>query len=366
MVLKFIEIIALLILVFLSEIKTNKIKNSILLFFSGIGIVTNAYLFGLNGVYESLLGFIIPILILSIVFMLIGNKGFNFGGGVIKLFATLGSLMGVLFVFYSFAYSMLLLMIVAVIMNEVSKRTDVSKTFLSVFLYPNDKGRIVYSPMLRFTFTMVAGTFISLILNNIPIWHISIGLIIVITIGFIYFKFNADFPDNHYNKGYSLYISGKYEEAIKHFDLAIKKDTEFIIAYRDKSYCYYILHNYEECINTCEEILKIDSSYKHAYYDIGSCLYKCNRIEEALSYFCKYIELDPECSSGYYSSSCVLALLSRVENSLEYLKKALDIDSYYAYEALEDDAFNDLRDNNQFKQLLHDYLEDLESVHYDE
>lgn len=101
-IVKYFELSIVIVLALISDIRTYKIKNSITLPFMIIGIVTNIYLNSLQGLFFSLKGIVAPILLLIIFFILR-----MLGAGDIKLFSSIGAIMGVKFVFYTIMYTFL-------------------------------------------------------------------------------------------------------------------------------------------------------------------------------------------------------------------------------------------------------------------
>lgn len=59
---------------------------------------------------------------------------------------------------------------------------------------------------------------------------------------------------------------GKYQEAIKNFDLAIKYDPNFAEAYNNKGVSYKKLGKYREAIENFDIALKYNPQYPEAYY----------------------------------------------------------------------------------------------------
>lgn len=96
------EIGLLVLLALICDIWTYKIKNQIVFPFIILGIITNAFSDGLNGVFFSLVGLCTPILVLILLFALK-----MLGAGDVKLFAAIGAIMGAKFALYTIAYSFL-------------------------------------------------------------------------------------------------------------------------------------------------------------------------------------------------------------------------------------------------------------------
>ncbi|NSW90186.1 MAG: prepilin peptidase [Firmicutes bacterium] len=99
---RLIETVLLLGLALLSDIKTYKIKNAVTLPFIFMGTVTNIYLNGINGLFTSIMGILIPIIFLTPLYALR-----MLGAGDIKLFSAIGAVMGNRFILYSMAFSFL-------------------------------------------------------------------------------------------------------------------------------------------------------------------------------------------------------------------------------------------------------------------
>ena len=102
LIIKFTELILLVILAVLSDLKTYKIKNLIVFPFILLGLTINFLFDGLIGAEFSFLGIIIPFVLLFPFFALR-----MMGAGDIKLFCGIGSIMGIKFVLYTIVYSFL-------------------------------------------------------------------------------------------------------------------------------------------------------------------------------------------------------------------------------------------------------------------
>lgn len=111
-----IEGTALLVLALKSDIKSYKIKNRVTLSFIITGILTNSILYGDEGFKNSLLGIIIPIILLLVLYALR-----MLGAGDIKLFSALGAVFGGEYIFEIMAYSFIAGGIIALVLIVVRK-----------------------------------------------------------------------------------------------------------------------------------------------------------------------------------------------------------------------------------------------------
>lgn len=97
---KTILLVALLTAALISDIKTYKIRNFIILIFTIPGVFINVLEKGVNGLFFAAAGWIVPVLLLFLLYAL--NM---LGAGDIKLFGTIGAMMGSEFAVHCVAYS---------------------------------------------------------------------------------------------------------------------------------------------------------------------------------------------------------------------------------------------------------------------
>lgn len=112
----------------ISDWKTFSIKNQLIFTFIIAGILTNFYYSGPNGVLSSILGAVLPILLLFALYALR-----MLGAGDIKLFSAVGAVMGVKFVLYCIACSFLSGGIIAIFIIIVRK--NAKQRLIHLFTY---------------------------------------------------------------------------------------------------------------------------------------------------------------------------------------------------------------------------------------
>lgn len=108
-----IKILLLLCIVSISaytDIKENKIKNKYLLVALILGLAISLLTSGIAGIKDSILGIIVPFILLFLFFAMR-----MFGAGDIKLFCTIGAIMGLNFVLNNIIYSFFLAGIVVIL-----------------------------------------------------------------------------------------------------------------------------------------------------------------------------------------------------------------------------------------------------------
>lgn len=126
-----IKIIILMILVSVAtytDIKENKIKNKHLCLFLILGLILSIIYGGIDGIKDSILGIIVPFVLLFLFF------AFRmFGAGDIKLYCTIGSIMGLKFILNNIIYSFLLAGVIIILKLIFSKK--LFKVLKGIYLY---------------------------------------------------------------------------------------------------------------------------------------------------------------------------------------------------------------------------------------
>ncbi len=163
-------IVLLLVLSILSDVKTFKISNKIVLPFVFLGFVLNIILYGFQGFLFSLWGTIAPFALLFIFYALR-----MLGAGDIKLFSAVGSIMGVKFVLFAMAYSFIaggiLAFFIIIIRNNSKQRfryiVDYIKTSLLTFtLTPyTDFGDKTDNAKFHFSYAIGLGVFTEILIS---------------------------------------------------------------------------------------------------------------------------------------------------------------------------------------------------------
>lgn len=109
MIIKEILLLCIVSISVYTDIKENKIKNKYLIVALILGLAISLITDGIAGTKDSILGIIVPFIMLFLFFVMR-----MFGAGDIKLFCTIGAIMGLNFVLNNIIYSFFLAGIVVI------------------------------------------------------------------------------------------------------------------------------------------------------------------------------------------------------------------------------------------------------------
>lgn len=162
MIIRIVQLFILLTLALIHDFKKYKIDNRLVYSFMLIGVLTNVVIYDIDGIRDSLLGIIFPIIILFILFVLR-----MLGAGDIKLFSAIGAIMGRDFVLKTMIYSFMVGGIISffVILSRKNGRKRIIYLMsyiknclltLTIFPYENFDNKESGS-MFRFSYGIVCG-----------------------------------------------------------------------------------------------------------------------------------------------------------------------------------------------------------------
>lgn len=104
----------------------------------------------------------------------------------------------------------------------------------------------------------------------------------------------------NYEIALSYFSKGAYEETIKHSDVVLRQDKDFVLqAYLTKGSALDMLGKTEESIKLFQKAIKKTEGHYLLHYNLALNQFKINQLEEAEEQVIKAIELNPNHSSSH-------------------------------------------------------------------
>ena len=104
----------------------------------------------------------------------------------------------------------------------------------------------------------------------------------------------------NYEIALSYFTNGNYNDAIKHSDVVLKQDKDYMLqAYITKGSALDILGKTKESIKLFEKAIKKTKGHYLLYYNLGLNYYNLNNIDNAEENVIKAIQLNPHHSSSH-------------------------------------------------------------------
>ncbi len=136
------------------------------------------------------------------------------------------------------------------------------------------------------------------------------------------------------NKGYVLFSTGNYPEAVKCYKRSLDMSPEFGPAHYNLAYLYHTTGEYREAVKHYKEAAKTDPKNQVLWNNLGNALYNMGRYEDSLPYFLKATESNPEYHIAWNNIGNVLDKLGDYDSAVKYHEKAIKLSpnmDYYHY-----------------------------------
>ena len=115
----------------------------------------------------------------------------------------------------------------------------------------------------------------------------------------------------HDNLGLALAASGRTEEAISHYQTAIKINPSHYSAYCNLGAALAASGKTEEAILNYQTAIKINPNYDNAYYNLALVLKDQGQIEQAEKYFRETIHLNPYYPDAHNNLGIILEVYQK-------------------------------------------------------
>jgi tetratricopeptide (TPR) repeat protein len=162
------------------------------------------------------------------------------------------------------------------------------------------------------------------------------------------------FTANDYvEQGKALYFEGQYEDAIAFYEKAITAEPENLKAWLSRGAALAKLQRYDEAIAAYEKVTALKPDFSEAWFGKGLVLTRMQKYEAAIAAYTQLTDLKPDFYLAWFGKARCYAYQNQIALALTALEKAIALNPDKVKEATKtDNAFEPLRDNEQFQALI--------------
>jgi tetratricopeptide (TPR) repeat protein len=143
--------------------------------------------------------------------------------------------------------------------------------------------------------------------------------------------------DAHYQRGITLAVQAKLEEAIAEFRAAIRINPHDAYAHNEIGLALTDQGKLEEAIAEFRVAIRIDPDYANPHTNLGAALHEQGKVDEAMAEFRAAIRIDPDLVIGHFNLGVALKMQGKLEEAIAEFRSAIRINPHDAY------AHNQLR-----------------------
>jgi Flp pilus assembly protein TadD len=140
-------------------------------------------------------------------------------------------------------------------------------------------------------------------------------------------------PDSytaHVGFGYALSRRGEFDQALYHYQEALRINPYSLEAYNSLGAALYWTGRLDEAIAVYKKVLMLAPNLSEVYNNIGNILRAKGRLDEAIWYYQKTIQLNPDHAYAYNNLGIALSDKGRLDEAVSYYQKAIQINPSYA------------------------------------
>lgn len=161
----------------------------------------------------------------------------------------------------------------------------------------------------------------------------------------------------HNNLGLAHDRIGKYEEAVRELNEALRLNPDYIEVHNNLGVTYDRVGMPDEAVNELKEALKLNPNYTEAHCNLGNIYARSGRYEEAAGELHEALRINPELAIAHNNLGNIYAFQKRNEEAIQEFKEALRINPDYA--PAHNNLGNAYAEAGRFEDALQEFQEAL-------
>jgi len=133
----------------------------------------------------------------------------------------------------------------------------------------------------------------------------------------------------HNNLGVTLEIEGQTDEAVVHYQMALKINPDYADAHNNLGFSLRKQGQIDSAVAHFSQAIKLKPDFEKAHHNLGLAMYDLGRTDEAIKHFLQAIRIKPDYAEAHHSLGVALFRKGNIIETINHLKEALRIKPDY-------------------------------------
>ena len=143
-------------------------------------------------------------------------------------------------------------------------------------------------------------------------------------------RIEPDLAEAHSNLGFVLDLAGRVPEAIEHFQQALRIKPDDAETHNNLGFALDQLGRAQEAIEHFQQALRIKPDYAEAHYNLGDALVQLGRVQEAIGHYKEALRIKPDFAEAHNHLGVALRQAGQLEEAIGHFQQAVRIKPDYA------------------------------------
>ena len=143
-------------------------------------------------------------------------------------------------------------------------------------------------------------------------------------------RINPNYAKAHYNLGVALVRLGRVPEAVRHWEQALRIEPHYAKAHNYLGNTLAQAGKFGDAIGHYEQALRIKPDYAEAHYNLGVTLVRLGRVPEAVWHWEQALQIKPDYAEAHNDLGAESAHAGRIQEAIEHYEQALQIKPDFA------------------------------------
>ncbi len=139
-------------------------------------------------------------------------------------------------------------------------------------------------------------------------------------------RIDSNFGEAHYNYANALWQTGRSKEALAHYQEALRINPGDIKAHTKLGNVMQLMRKTQPAIDQYEQALQINPDYAEAHNNLGMALVNDGRIPEAIAHYERPLQINPHFAAAHCNLAIALERTGRLPEAVSHYEQALQID----------------------------------------